>query len=237
MARPHRCRCAGAGSPIAGSCRRRAQRLATDEDVDLISTQARRLRQGHLGVRRLFRQKYAVSAPSRPSSSRAPSGRCPARSTRRGGVGDLAGLEFIGRSRDYGAWRSRMKIKIVVHELRGILGRSSPIPGWLLRVTVWMNSCEIFMKRLKGAFPLRSPRPNRAAPNGCWNCLHESGPVALRPDDRATRLDIASCQRSHISTARAAVSSVSVPIHGNKPLKTGLLRHLAKLADLSEEDF
>jgi predicted RNA binding protein YcfA (HicA-like mRNA interferase family) len=29
---------------------------------------------------------------------------------------------------------------------------------------------------------------------------------------------------------------LSVPIHGNRPLKTGLLRHLIKLAELSEQD-
>jgi predicted RNA binding protein YcfA (HicA-like mRNA interferase family) len=29
---------------------------------------------------------------------------------------------------------------------------------------------------------------------------------------------------------------LSIPIHGNKPLKIGLLRHLAKLAELSDED-
>jgi len=29
---------------------------------------------------------------------------------------------------------------------------------------------------------------------------------------------------------------ISLPIHGNRPLKTGLLRHLAKLADIPEED-
>lgn len=28
---------------------------------------------------------------------------------------------------------------------------------------------------------------------------------------------------------------LSVPIHGNKPLKTGLLRHLLKMAGLEEE--
>jgi predicted RNA binding protein YcfA (HicA-like mRNA interferase family) len=27
-----------------------------------------------------------------------------------------------------------------------------------------------------------------------------------------------------------------IPIHGNRPLKTGLLRHLAKLADISDEE-
>jgi predicted RNA binding protein YcfA (HicA-like mRNA interferase family) len=29
---------------------------------------------------------------------------------------------------------------------------------------------------------------------------------------------------------------LSVPIHGNKPLKKGLLRHLMKLAGLTEDD-
>jgi predicted RNA binding protein YcfA (HicA-like mRNA interferase family) len=29
---------------------------------------------------------------------------------------------------------------------------------------------------------------------------------------------------------------LSVPIHGNQPLKIGLLRHLLKMADLSEDD-
>jgi hypothetical protein len=28
---------------------------------------------------------------------------------------------------------------------------------------------------------------------------------------------------------------LSIPIHGNRPLKTGLLRHLAKLADVEED--
>jgi predicted RNA binding protein YcfA (HicA-like mRNA interferase family) len=41
----------------------------------------------------------------------------------------------------------------------------------------------------------------------------------------------------HIYGKSGNVVRLSVPIHGNKPLKTGLLRHLAKLADLSEADF
>jgi predicted RNA binding protein YcfA (HicA-like mRNA interferase family) len=40
----------------------------------------------------------------------------------------------------------------------------------------------------------------------------------------------------HICGKEGSIVRLSVPIHGNKPLKTGLLRHLAKLADLSEED-
>ena len=40
----------------------------------------------------------------------------------------------------------------------------------------------------------------------------------------------------HIDGKSGSVVRLSIPIHGNKPLKTGLLRHLAKLADLSEDD-
>ncbi len=34
-----------------------------------------------------------------------------------------------------------------------------------------------------------------------------------------------------------SIVRLSVPIYGSKPLKTGLLRHLIKLADLVDEDF
>ena len=30
---------------------------------------------------------------------------------------------------------------------------------------------------------------------------------------------------------------ISIPVHGNKPLKVGLLKHLMKITDISEEDF
>jgi predicted RNA binding protein YcfA (HicA-like mRNA interferase family) len=41
----------------------------------------------------------------------------------------------------------------------------------------------------------------------------------------------------HIYGKSGSVVRLSIPIHGSKPLKLGLLRHLAKLADLSDEDF
>jgi predicted RNA binding protein YcfA (HicA-like mRNA interferase family) len=40
----------------------------------------------------------------------------------------------------------------------------------------------------------------------------------------------------HIYGKTGSVVRLSIPIHGNKPLKTGLLRHLARLAELSEDD-
>jgi predicted RNA binding protein YcfA (HicA-like mRNA interferase family) len=40
----------------------------------------------------------------------------------------------------------------------------------------------------------------------------------------------------HIYGKQGSVVRLSVPIHGSKPLKIGLLRHLAKSAELSDED-
>jgi predicted RNA binding protein YcfA (HicA-like mRNA interferase family) len=40
----------------------------------------------------------------------------------------------------------------------------------------------------------------------------------------------------HIYAKPGSVVRLSVPIHGNKPLKVGLLKHLLKMAGLSEDD-
>jgi len=40
----------------------------------------------------------------------------------------------------------------------------------------------------------------------------------------------------HIYGKPGSVVRLSVPIHGNQLLKIGLLRHLLKMADLSEDD-
>jgi predicted RNA binding protein YcfA (HicA-like mRNA interferase family) len=40
----------------------------------------------------------------------------------------------------------------------------------------------------------------------------------------------------HISGKAGIVVRLSIPIHGNRPLKIGLMRHLAKLAEISDDD-
>ena len=40
----------------------------------------------------------------------------------------------------------------------------------------------------------------------------------------------------HIYGKPGSVVRLSIPIHGNRPLKTGLLRHLAKLAEIPDEE-
>ncbi|PJG55806.1 hypothetical protein CVM73_06535 [Bradyrhizobium forestalis] len=40
----------------------------------------------------------------------------------------------------------------------------------------------------------------------------------------------------HIHGKPGSIVRLSVPIHGNKPLKAGLLRHPIKMAELSDED-
>ena len=39
----------------------------------------------------------------------------------------------------------------------------------------------------------------------------------------------------HIYGRSGSMARLSVPIHGNESLKTGLFRHLLKLADISED--
>jgi predicted RNA binding protein YcfA (HicA-like mRNA interferase family) len=40
----------------------------------------------------------------------------------------------------------------------------------------------------------------------------------------------------HIYGKAGSLVRLSIPIHGNKPMKTGLLRHLMKMAELSDAD-
>jgi predicted RNA binding protein YcfA (HicA-like mRNA interferase family) len=40
----------------------------------------------------------------------------------------------------------------------------------------------------------------------------------------------------HIFAKQGKIERISVPVHGNQPLKMGLLRHVMKVAELSEED-
>ena len=40
----------------------------------------------------------------------------------------------------------------------------------------------------------------------------------------------------HIYGKPGSVVRLSIPIHGNRPLKTGLARHLAKLAEIPENE-
>lgn len=40
----------------------------------------------------------------------------------------------------------------------------------------------------------------------------------------------------HIYGKTGSIVRLSIPVHGNAPLKLGLLRHLLKMADLQESD-
>jgi predicted RNA binding protein YcfA (HicA-like mRNA interferase family) len=40
----------------------------------------------------------------------------------------------------------------------------------------------------------------------------------------------------HIYGRPASVVRLSIPVHGNRPLKLGLLRHLAKLAEIPDDE-
>lgn len=73
-----------------------------------------------------------------------------------------------------------MNIKIVVHEAEegGFWAEVPAIPGSASQGDNMEELMQIFVKQLRDAFPLKSHRRNRAALNGCWNCLHE---IVIRP--------------------------------------------------------
>lgn len=41
----------------------------------------------------------------------------------------------------------------------------------------------------------------------------------------------------HIYGKSGSIVRLSIPIHGNKPLKRGLLRHLIKISEMPESEF
>ena len=40
----------------------------------------------------------------------------------------------------------------------------------------------------------------------------------------------------HIYGKSGSVVRLSIPVHGNRPLKIGLMRHLAKLAEIADDE-
>src|SRR5688500_5002805 len=111
--------------------------------------------------------------------------------------------------------------------------KSLRFPAAPPRARPWTSSCAICMRRLKAAFRSTSPRLRPAARSAFSKSPYE---VAVRRDFarlRAPRLAVAS---HHTYGKPGNVIRLSVPIHSNRPLKTGLLRHLAKLAETDDDE-
>ncbi|MGH7213646.1 MAG: type II toxin-antitoxin system HicA family toxin [Tepidisphaeraceae bacterium] len=77
------------------------------------------------------------------------------------------------------------------------------------------------------------------ASNGSWKSPYEAGfRQRLRPGRRATWRQLLRVHGSHHIYGRpGSVVRLSIPIHGNRPLKPGLLRAQMKHAGLTEADF
>src|SRR5829696_2155832 len=116
-----------------------------------------------------------------------------------------------------------MKLKVVVHEAEegGFWAEVPAIPGCA-------TQGETFEETSKSQ--------RRVERSGSWKSRYES---AVRARTRATRgrerMAPAKGQRQppYLRQARQR-GSAFVPIHGNRPLKRGLLRHLLKLAGIGE---
>jgi len=134
------------------------KRLATDEDVVLISGQAQEAAgEGHFGVPTfVLAQKYAISG-AQPADQLARAIRqVSGESTRRRrSEAGLQHAEFALYPRDNAAWRAFHEDQDVVHEAEegGFWAEVPAIPGCATQGDSMDNSCKIFMKRLKGACP------------------------------------------------------------------------------------
>jgi predicted RNA binding protein YcfA (HicA-like mRNA interferase family) len=65
--------------------------------------------------------------------------------------------------------------------------------------------------------PLTGKEPARLLKKNCWSRARVSG-------------------SHHIYVKAGRIERISVPIHGNKSLKTGLLKHLLKIAGIEGGD-
>src|SRR3954451_18269521 len=94
------------------------------------------------------------------------------------------------------------------------------------------------MRRSRVVCRLMWPNRRPAARNVFSKSRYEGavGP-RLRPLGRAARLRLLRISGSHhIYGKPGSVVRLSIPIHGSQPLKAGLLRHLAKLAEFPEDE-
>jgi predicted RNase H-like HicB family nuclease len=90
-----------------------------------------------------------------------------------------------------------MKIKIVVHEAEegGFWAEVPAIPGCASQGDSMDELMQNLHEAIEGCLSIEVARLNPVAPNGCWSYLCEIViRPRLRPDYRAARLDIASCQ-------------------------------------------
>src|SRR6266568_5666231 len=105
------------------------------------------------------------------------------------------------------------------------------------RAKRWRSFSIIYTRRSKAAFRSTLQSRSRMKGSASWKFLYEDT-AATSPawwSDAAG--DCSALAAAIIFTASPELSCVfSIPIHGNRPLKTGLLRHLAKLAEISAEE-
>ena len=137
-----------------------------------------------------------------------------------------------------------MKTKIVVHEAEegGFWAEVPAIPGCATQGDSMDELMQNLQEAIEGCLSIEvAPRTGWYRTDAGTACMKSlSGRDFARIINRAARLGLASRQwqppYSYIYGKSGSVVRLSIPIHGNKPLKTGLLRHLAKLAELSDED-
>ena len=133
-----------------------------------------------------------------------------------------------------------MKLKVIVHEAEeGGYGRKYPqFPVVLRRRKVTTNCSRIFTKQSSDACPSTSGTSRYRKRTRCWRSLFEiRSRERSRAASRKTWVGVEAYKRCHHIYAKPGnPARISLPIHGNQILKTGLLRHLLKLSGIGEDE-
>ena len=134
-----------------------------------------------------------------------------------------------------------MKLKVVVHKAEegGVTGqKSQPFPVVLRRAKISKNVSRICTKLSRAVcrsmFPILKSEP-------ATNCLRSPYEIgfrygSLQGTGQHGWILLRIHGSHHIYGKTGSVVRISVPVHKNQSLKTGLLRHLLKQAGLAEND-
>jgi predicted RNase H-like HicB family nuclease/predicted RNA binding protein YcfA (HicA-like mRNA interferase family) len=133
-----------------------------------------------------------------------------------------------------------MRLKVVVHEAEegGFWAEVPAIPGCATQGETFEELLENLYEAVEGCLSvdtdsIQTREGDRILEIAVWS-LYPGG--SLPRLWRSTGGYCCEYRGHHIYGREDSVVRLSVPVHGNQPLKTGLLAHLMKMAGLSEGD-
>ena len=133
-----------------------------------------------------------------------------------------------------------MKIKVIIHEAEegGFWAEYLAIPGCATEGETMEELTRNLREAIEGCLAVDVAEPKSGGREQIWKLPCEGRlREGLRAASGAARLALFRVSGSHHIYGRdGRIVRLSVPIHGNRSLKIGLLRHSAKLAEIPDSD-